>query len=85
MATKPTGKPTYREHYKETYEPRRSWVNAEKLPAAMPHLNDGIKACMIEMRAAGKCLLNGKEYEFHDIRVYVDQAAIDGVEGGTGG
>jgi len=69
-----TKKPLFREHYKETYEARARWVEAELLPAWMPHLNKGCEAEHVELRAAGQCTLNGKEYEFHDIRVYVDMA-----------
>lgn len=64
--------PTFRELYKQTYKARTSWVKATKLPAALPHLNEGMKADHIELRAAGRCVLDGHEYEFHDIRVYVD-------------
>lgn len=65
-------KPVFRQLYKQTYTPLKSWVSSALLPASMPHLNKGMQASAIEMRAAGKCTLNGKEYEFHDIRVYVD-------------
>ena len=62
--------PTFKELYRETYEPRRQWFKG--MPAPMPHLNKGMKADHVELRAAGRCLLDGQEYEFHDIRVYVD-------------
>jgi hypothetical protein len=67
-----TKKPVYRVIYCETYEPRARWVNADLLPAWMPHLNKGSEAAHVELRAAGQCTLDGKAYEFHDIRVYVD-------------
>jgi hypothetical protein len=64
--------PSFKQLYKETYRPRRSWVNRAVFPASMPHLNKGVKASHIELRAAGRCTLAGQEYEFHDIRIYVD-------------
>lgn len=68
-------KPVFRVIYKESFKPLKSWVRADLLPAPLPHLNAGLKAEAIELRAAGHCTLNGKEYEFQDIRVYVDMGA----------
>ena len=67
-----TKKPVFRENYRETYEPRARWVAADLLPAWMPHLNRGAVAAHVELRAAGQCTLDGKRFEYHDIRVYVD-------------
>jgi hypothetical protein len=65
-------KPKFVQTYKQTYKPCTSWVRGELLPAHLPHLNEGRMAEAIELRAAGHCLLDGKEYEFHDVRVYID-------------
>lgn len=67
-----TVKPKFAQIYKETYKPLKSWVDGSCLPASVPHLNPGLKAEHIEIRAAGTCLLNGKRFEFQDLRVYVD-------------
>jgi hypothetical protein len=67
-------KPRFHVIFKQSYKPLKCWVAARLLPTAMPHLNAGLKATHIELRAAGKCCLDGKDYEFQDIRVYVDMA-----------
>ena len=69
-------KPVFRVIYKETFKPLKSWVLADLMPVWMPHLNKDLRAQHIELRAAGHCTLNGKEYEFQDIRVYVDMTAV---------
>jgi hypothetical protein len=65
-------KPKFVETYKVTFKPLKSWVRSDILPAPLPHLNKGLTAQHIELRAAGRCTLDGKAYEFQDIRVYVD-------------
>lgn len=65
-------KPRFHLLLKKTYKPLKSWVRGSSLPAHMPHLNEGLKAQHIELRAAGHCMLDGKGYEFQDILVYVD-------------
>jgi hypothetical protein len=77
MATNFETKPVFRVIYKETFKPLTAWVRLDLLPAWLPHLTGDLKADKIELRAAGHCTLDRKEYEFQDIRVYVDMTSRD--------
>lgn len=64
---------TFKQFYKQTYRPLVAWIRKDLLPPTLPHLLTGFKIEAIELRAAGRCQLDGKELEFQDLRVYTSE------------
>ena len=85
-----TIKPRIVELCRQTYKPLVSWVREEKVHASVfPFLTCGSMPVYINMKAIGRCTVNGVEMEFADVRVYatppthVERAIAS--EGGQGG
>lgn len=53
--------------YKETY--KGVCVKEHLLPTTLPHLAEGTEIKRIDVKAAGKIVIDGDEFEFQDIRV----------------
>ena len=66
-------KPKFELLYEEKYFARQIWVPEYSLPtiAALPHLHPDLHVRAIEIKASGSCLLDGKELEYQDVRIYV--------------
>lgn len=71
-SSKPT-KPKFEILYEEKYFARQIWVPEHALPkiTALPHLHSDLHVRAIEIKASGSCLLDGKELEYQDVRIYV--------------
>lgn len=60
-----------RETFKQAYK-KGCFIKKEKLPVTLPYLTPGCTVEVIELKAVGTLLWNGRELEFQDVRVYVN-------------
>lgn len=56
--------------YQEKYKPHVRNIKKANLPR-LNHTTNGSIVKRAELRSAGICLLDGKEYEFQDLRIYL--------------
>lgn len=63
---------TFKRIYHEAYKARTVFINSDSLPT-LRHLQAGFFVRKAELTGAGKCELDGKVYEYSDLRVYVSE------------
>lgn len=57
--------------YKQTYKPGTMVVSRDLLPERLPYMASNAKLVDLEVKAAGKIMIDGENLEFQDVRVYV--------------
>lgn len=59
--------------YEEKYRKPYPTIRKDALPI-LKHIDEEFKVVAMELRAAGKIERNGKELEYNDFRVYLEES-----------
>ena len=65
-------KPSWVENVCIKYHARKSFLRPESTPNVLPFMHNGATVDCIEWRADGHGVLDGKEVEFCDVRIYMN-------------
>lgn len=65
-----TTKPKIVELFYQSLHKHVTWVQDAKVPRTLPFMTAGTEVAHINMRAMGKCTVNGIEMEFCDVRIF---------------